>query len=81
MIERILPSTVMATESFDDPVGADLYPAETTLVAASVDKRRREFTTVRHCARQALAALGLPPAPILSGTRRAPVLPSGWSAA
>lgn len=42
-----------------------------------VDKRRREFTTGRNCARRALATLGLPALPILPGRGRQPVWPSG----
>ncbi|MEV5765453.1 4'-phosphopantetheinyl transferase superfamily protein [Micromonospora sp. NPDC052213] len=77
MIEQILPSTVAVAESFADPAGLTLFPEEEALVAASVEKRRREFTTVRHCARRALGELGFPPVPILSGVRGAPVWPDG----
>ncbi|MEU6075129.1 4'-phosphopantetheinyl transferase superfamily protein [Micromonospora sp. NPDC047074] len=77
MIEQILPAGVAVAESYDDPPGLTLFPEEEALVAASVDKRRREFTTVRHCARQALATLGLPAVPILSGERGAPQWPDG----
>ncbi|MET7370464.1 4'-phosphopantetheinyl transferase superfamily protein [Streptomyces sp. NPDC005566] len=77
MIEQILPPTVIVSESFGDPAGMSLLPEEEPLVAAAVEKRRREFTAVRHCARQALGALGMPPVPILSGPRGAPVWPAG----
>ncbi|SCL72080.1 4'-phosphopantetheinyl transferase EntD (siderophore biosynthesis) [Micromonospora citrea] len=77
MIEQILPPTVAVAESFTDPAGLTLFPEEQALVAASVEKRRREFTTVRHCARRALGELGIAPAPILSGARGAPVWPAG----
>lgn len=77
VIERILPPAVVAVESFTDPADLTLHPDEEPLVANAVEKRRREFTTVRDCARRAMARLGLPPAPILSGTRGAPVWPTG----
>lgn len=77
MIEQILPSGVAVAESFTDPAGLTLFPEEQALIAASVEKRRREFTTVRHCARRALGELGLAPVPILSGARGAPVWPDG----
>ncbi|MEU4438164.1 4'-phosphopantetheinyl transferase family protein [Micromonospora chalcea] len=77
MIEQILPSTVAVSESFTDPAGVTLFPEEEALVARSVEKRRREFTTVRHCARLALGELGLAPAPIVSGVRGAPLWPDG----
>ena len=77
MIEEILPTEVAAVEAFDDPPGAMLYPEEEAVIARAVDKRQREFTTARVCARAALAALGLPPAPILPGQRGAPGWPNG----
>ena len=77
MIERILPPAVRSAYALGDPPGATLYPAEETLVANAVPKRRDEFTTVRHCARTALAALDVPPAPILRGDRGAPIWPAG----
>src|SRR5206468_2745795 len=54
-----------------------LFPEEEALIAAAVDKRRREFATARGCARSALAALGIEPAPILAGERGAPRWPPG----
>ncbi|MFC5288936.1 4'-phosphopantetheinyl transferase [Actinokineospora guangxiensis] len=77
MIESILPAEVVAIEVYDDPPEAVLLPEEEPVVAKAVDKRRREFTTVRHCARQAMARLGVPPAPILPGERGAPTWPAG----
>ncbi|MER6951895.1 4'-phosphopantetheinyl transferase superfamily protein [Nonomuraea sp. NPDC000554] len=81
MIEKILPSWVAAEEALDDPPDATLFPEEEALIAPAVDKRRREFTTARHCARRALARLGLPPAPILPGERGAPRWPPGVAGA
>ncbi|GGM44251.1 4'-phosphopantetheinyl transferase [Micromonospora sonchi] len=77
MIERILPPAVVVVESFNDPDGATLFPEEEACIAKAVQKRRREFTTVRDCARRALGQLGLAPAPILPGVRGAPVWPDG----
>ncbi|WP_326640401.1 4'-phosphopantetheinyl transferase superfamily protein [Streptosporangium sp. NBC_01755] len=77
MIEKILPPWVASAESFDDPPGVTLFPEEEAVIARAVDKRRREFTTARHCARQALARIGLPPTPILPGERGAPGWPGG----
>lgn len=77
MIETILPPGVAVCESFDDPPGATLFPAEEAVVARAVDKRRREFTTGRWCARQALAGLGLAATGIPSGERGAPQWPDG----
>jgi 4'-phosphopantetheinyl transferase EntD len=77
MIERILPAQVVTAVAYDDPADAVLLPEEEPAVARAVDKRRREFTTVRWCARRALAGLGLPPAPITPGDKGAPSWPDG----
>ncbi|BCL17275.1 4'-phosphopantetheinyl transferase family protein [Micromonospora sagamiensis] len=77
MIERILPPAVVVVESFTDPTDLTLHPDEEPLVANAVEKRRREFTTVRDCARRAMARLGIPPAPVLSGARGVPIWPTG----
>lgn len=77
MIERILPAQATAAEAFEDPPGLTLFPEEAAVVANAVDKRRTEFTTVRHCARQALARLGHHAVPILPGPRGAPQWPDG----
>ena len=77
MIERILPGAVASAEAFDDPPDAALYPGEAEMITRAVDKRRREFRTVRHCARLALRQLGLPPAPVLRGEHGEPQWPPG----
>ncbi|MFD9407360.1 4'-phosphopantetheinyl transferase [Streptomyces sp. NPDC059989] len=77
MIEELLPATAAAAETFGDLPESVLYPQEKALVADSTDERRREFATVRGNARTALARLGIPPAPILPGTRGAPGWPAG----
>ncbi|HET9257126.1 MAG TPA: 4'-phosphopantetheinyl transferase superfamily protein, partial [Pseudonocardiaceae bacterium] len=77
MIEEILPAEVASAEAFDDPPEALLYPEEAAAISRAVDKRRREFRTVRHCARRALHQLGLPPAPVLPGERGEPQWPVG----
>ncbi|MFT4396349.1 4'-phosphopantetheinyl transferase family protein [Gordonia lacunae] len=77
MIEQLLPAGVASAEAFADPPGLVLLPAEQSLISRAVEKRRREFTTVRHCARQALGELGHEPVPILKGDKGAPVWPAG----
>jgi 4'-phosphopantetheinyl transferase EntD len=70
---------VQAEECFGD--GADhplfLFPEEERAVARAVDRRRREYATVRGCARACLERLGHLPVAIPSGIGRAPVWPSG----
>jgi 4'-phosphopantetheinyl transferase EntD len=77
VISEILPGLVECAEAFWDPPEAALFPAEEALVARAVQKRRREFATGRHCARSALGALGIGPAPILQGQGGAPQWPPG----
>ena len=77
MIEEILPTGVSAVEAFEDPPDAVLFPEEEAVIVRAVDKRRREFTTARRCVRDALAGLGLPPAPVVPGPNREPIWPPG----
>jgi 4'-phosphopantetheinyl transferase EntD len=77
VIERILPGEVECAEAFGDLADVALFPEEEALIARAVDKRRREFTTARGCARRALGALGVGPVPILPGERGAPQWPAG----
>ncbi len=75
MLADMLPPEVAAVESFGDMLDIVLFPEEEAVLVRAVDKRRREFTTARSCARAALATLGLPPAPIVPGPRGAPQWP------
>jgi 4'-phosphopantetheinyl transferase EntD len=78
VLEAILPREVASVERFDDPPDVELLPEElAALSPRAVDKRRREYTTVRGCAHEALVALGEPPAPIVPGDRGAPTWPAG----
>lgn len=77
MIDQILPPKVAATEAFSDPPGVWLFPEEEEAITRAVDKRRREFTTARACAREALQRLGLEPVAITRGAGGAPQWPDG----
>ncbi|MEU8789339.1 4'-phosphopantetheinyl transferase superfamily protein [Streptomyces sp. NPDC048643] len=79
MMEELLPESVVAVESHGDDgtEAAPLYPEEQALLTRAVAKRRREFATVRFCARRAMEKLGVPPAPVLPGERGAPRWPAG----
>ena len=77
MLEEILPATVASAETFTDPSNDALFPQEAEVVERASDKRRREFTAGRECARIALGKLGVAPAPILIGERGAPQWPRG----
>ena len=56
VLPRLLPKNVVAVELCDD-VTEILYPEEEHFIARAVNKRVREFTTVRACARLALERL------------------------
>ncbi|GAA3567035.1 4'-phosphopantetheinyl transferase superfamily protein [Nonomuraea rosea] len=77
MIKDILPPSVVAADTLADIYEEALFPEEEALIERSVEKRRREFTTARACARKALGLLGRQPAPILPGARGEPLWPSG----
>jgi len=89
LIEAILAPGVAVAESFAGPAGDslartgetlehDLFPEECRAIADAVPSRRAEFALGRHCARQALAALGAPRQPILPGPTREPLWPPGF---
>ncbi|MDX3314405.1 4'-phosphopantetheinyl transferase family protein [Streptomyces sp. NPDC054884] len=82
MIEELLPASVVAVEAFGEEGVREfgdtpLYPQEEALLTRAVDKRRREFTVVRGCARRAMEKLGVPARPVLPGERGAPGWPDG----
>ncbi|MFI6845026.1 4'-phosphopantetheinyl transferase [Kitasatospora sp. NPDC050467] len=77
MIGELLPETVVVEVAYDDPPQARLEPEEEAVIARAVDSRRREFTTVRHCARLALGRLGFPYRALVPGLRGAPGWPDG----
>ena len=78
MLETLLAAApVTVVETREDPADTFLFPEEAEAVARAVEKRRREFATVRQCARTALGELGIPPAPILPGPEGAPRWPDG----
>jgi 4'-phosphopantetheinyl transferase EntD len=80
VIKELLPPEAAAEESFGDPATPpELFPEEERHVARAVDKRRREFGTVRALARTALARLGGPRVPLTPGERGAPVWPEGFT--
>ena len=77
MIDRLVPPVVTTVETDADLVETELFPEERAAVGRAVEKRLREFTTGRACARQALERLGFGPLPIASGERGEPLWPEG----
>ncbi len=77
MLESILPAGVECQECFGEPPGGVIFPEEEQIIAHAVPVRRREYATVRSCARACLGRLGYPQVPILPGVGGAPIWPAG----
>jgi 4'-phosphopantetheinyl transferase EntD len=75
MIERLLPSAVSCEAVRHGGPATNLFPEEAALLQGATEARRREFATARHCARVALARLGIAAAPILRGAKHEPLWP------
>jgi 4'-phosphopantetheinyl transferase EntD len=73
----LVPIDVATAEAAEGDGAEELFPEESAVVAKAVASRRTEFAVARHCARRALAALGVAPAPILTGASREPLWPEG----
>ena len=58
LLETIVPSGVEVEEHFGEPIDGGLFPEEEQVVARAVEGRRREYATVRACARTCLDRLG-----------------------
>ena len=67
----------MTWESSLRDSGEALDAEELAVVSGCVEKRRREFSASRRCARAALARLGTTGFPLLPGRDRAPIWPRG----
>jgi len=76
MIETLVPASACA-EMFSDAPESTMFPIEATAVEGAVAERRREFGTVRYCARKALLKIGVPAVPILPDVDGAPRWPVG----
>ena len=78
-MRAILPeiSDLASVEMYDDPTDLSPHPEEERLIATSVETRRNEFVTARHCARLAMQRLGVEPSPILKGEKGEPCWPGG----
>jgi 4'-phosphopantetheinyl transferase EntD len=77
MLTGLVPAAARVAEAFGDGTPGWLFPEEEAIVGRAVERRRREFATARHLAREALAKLGVPGQPLLSGPNREPLWPPG----
>lgn len=77
MLAELLPPDVVTVDIVGDDPDAYLLPAEQHMVAKAVEKRRREVTNARTCARRALARLGIDEVAIPRGSKGEPLWPAG----
>jgi 4'-phosphopantetheinyl transferase EntD len=76
MIERVVTTSASA-EAFSDAPEWTMLAGEAAVVSDASRERRREFATARHCAHQALLAIGEPVAAIGRDEVGAPRWPAG----
>ncbi|MDU0347915.1 4'-phosphopantetheinyl transferase [Actinomyces sp. MRS3W] len=74
LLRPLLPESVVVVECRGD-VDAPLFPQERAYLEGASAKRRAEFTTVRHCAGQALAELDRTRPAMVPGPRGEPTWP------
>ena len=77
MLESILPADMESEECFGEPPGGVFFPEEQPIMAAAVAARRREYATVRSCARACLEPAGLSAGSDPAGHRRRTHWPAG----
>jgi hypothetical protein len=69
------PGAVVVEASSATFWGSGLMSVENQYISQALEKRKREFTAGRNCARQALMHLGFPPLAIAVGASREPLFP------
>lgn len=77
MIDGILPDGIVGIDLFGDIAPALIFQEEVDQIRKAVPKRQREYMSVRHCARLALAQIGFKPTPLPRGNGGTPVWPEG----
>jgi 4'-phosphopantetheinyl transferase EntD len=77
VIGELLPAGVESEAVHHDLPRGRLEPEEECAIAGAVESRRREFETVRQCARAALRRLGIAYGPIVPGAHGSPGWPDG----
>ncbi|SMY10549.1 4'-phosphopantetheinyl transferase family protein [Brevibacterium jeotgali] len=77
LLRRLLPATVRVASTRADAPAEKLFADESAHIARAVAARRADFAAVRHCARAALAQLGIERGPMVPGERGAPPWPDG----
>ena len=80
VMNRLLPQGFCIYEHYGRPRDFTLLDEEEHCMRDAVQRRRREFSTGRHCARTAVALLGLPPCAITRRANGSPCWPRGVAA-
>jgi 4'-phosphopantetheinyl transferase EntD len=75
LLRPLVPDGVAVVESRGN-TAEPLFPEEQSAIANAVEKRRREFSIGRQCARRSLGLLGVAPVPLPVGAGRVPVWPA-----
>ncbi|BAW92304.1 4'-phosphopantetheinyl transferase family protein [Actinomyces sp. Chiba101] len=76
LLPELVPGSVSVAETREE-LDEVLHREETALAERMVDRRRREFATVRGCARRALLGLGHRRPPMVPGSAGEPTWPAG----
>jgi len=77
VLSKLFPACVRLACMRVQDAPPDVLEAERPLIKKAVEKRRREFSAGRYCARQALRALDCADAPIMHDQNGAPLWPQG----
>ncbi len=76
-LASLFPADVVTAEADPTTIVGALHAAERACIVQAAQKRQREFTAGRLCARRALAEFGLADQPLLAGEDRTPSWPAG----
>ena len=77
MIEALMPAEAIVVRARPEMASEPLHPDEIPGTEGMIEKRLREFTLGRACARRALARLGIEDFALRNGSDRAPIWPEG----
>jgi len=76
-ITSLFPHTVITYETDLENFEGEIYPEEEVLIFNAVEKRKKEFTVGRLCAKKALSEFGIYCYPVLMNKDRSPIWPEG----
>lgn len=77
MIEQILPPGIFCSTLTDLSAPFELWAEEKARLENATEKRHRDFSAGRTCARNSLKQMGIPDLPVLADDKRMPLWPPG----